>query len=197
MQAIWPNSAHREDPTQVELVRLAKQRDSAAWSAIYAQHYDSVFRYLFGRLGRKEESEDLTSQVFLEALRSIDSYSDRGKPLAAWLFGIARNLVNNQFRNVNRRGEAEPLGDDDIEDRKSTIGDLQAESLDLIAGINELTRDQRETIILRFYVGLSAREVAGLLGKTEQAIYALQVRALATLRRLLGEERGSREESAA
>jgi RNA polymerase sigma-70 factor (ECF subfamily) len=197
MQATWPNSAHREGLAQRELVKLAKQRDSAAWSTIYAQHYDSVFRYLFGRIGRKEEAEDLASQVFLEALRSIDSYADRGKPLAAWLFGIARNLANNQFRSTRRRGETDSLDEADVEDGTAVIGDLRAESLDLIAGINELTKEQRETLVLRFYVGLSAKEVGLVIGKTEQAVYALQVRALAALRRILGDDLDNREESAA
>jgi RNA polymerase sigma-70 factor (ECF subfamily) len=197
MQATWPNSAHREGLAQRELVKLAKQRDSAAWSTIYAQHYDSVFRYLFGRIGRKEEAEDLASQVFLEALRSIDSYADRGKPLAAWLFGIARNLANNQFRSTRRRGETDSLDEADVEDGTAVIGDLRAESLDLIAGINEITKEQRETLVLRFYVGLSAKEVGLVIGKTEQAVYALQVRGLAALRRILGDDLDSREESAA
>ena len=187
MQATWPNPTHREGLAELELVKLAKQRDSAAWSTIYSQHYDSVFRYLFGRLGRREEAEDIASQVFLEALRSIDSFADRGKPLAAWLFGIARNLANNQFRSSRKR-QTESLGDDDVEDGNASIGDLKAESLDLIACINKLTKEQRETLVLRFYVGLSAREVGVVLGKTEQAIYALQVRGIAALRRLLGDD---------
>jgi len=187
MQATWPKPTHREGLAELELVKLAKQRDSAAWSTIYSQHYDSVFRYLFGRLGRREEAEDIASQVFLEALRSIDSFADRGKPLTAWLFGIARNLVNNQFRSSRKR-QTESLGDDDVEDGNASIGDLKAESLDLIACINKLTKEQRETLVLRFYVGLSAREVGVVLGKTEQAIYALQVRGIAALRRLLGDD---------
>jgi RNA polymerase sigma-70 factor (ECF subfamily) len=198
MQATWPNSAQRENLSQAELVKLAKQRDSAAWSTIYSLQYEGVFRYLFGRLGRKEEAEDLASQVFLEALRSIDSFDDRGKPLAAWLFGIARNIANSQFRNSGKRGATEPLGDRDLEDPKAFIGDLRAESMDLIDGINGLTKEQRETLVLRFYVGLSAKEAGEILGKTEHAIYALQVRAIASLRRLLGEGSSeSREESAA
>jgi RNA polymerase sigma-70 factor (ECF subfamily) len=186
MQATWPESTYIEGKDDPALLIRAKQRDSAAWSTIYGQHYDGVYRYLFGRLGAKEDAEDVASQVFLEALRSIDSFTDRGKPIAAWLFGIARNLANNQFRSANRRRETAGLGeDDDIEDGKATFGDLKAEALDLIAGINELTRDQRETVILRFYVGLSAKEVAFLLDKTEPAVYALQVRAVSALRRIL------------
>jgi RNA polymerase sigma-70 factor (ECF subfamily) len=188
MKATWPQAAPREVLAHPDLVKLAKQRDSAAWSTIYSQHYDPIFRYLYGRLGSKEEAEDLASQVFLEALKSIDSFADRGKPLGAWLYGIARNLANNQFRSQRKRGESDALRDDDVEDSKAIVGDPQAASLDLIAGISELTKEQRETLLLRFYVGLSAKEVAVMLGKTEQAIYALQVRAVAALRRLMSDD---------
>jgi RNA polymerase sigma-70 factor, ECF subfamily len=189
MQATWAESTFHESEDDAELLKLAKQRDSAAWSTLYSLHYDSVYRYLFGRIGSREEAEDIASQVFLEALRSIDSYSDMGKPFAAWLFGIARNLANNLFRNVSRRGElAGLIEEQEAEDGKATFGDLKAEMLDLIAGINQLTKDQRETVVLRFYVGLSAKEVAAVLGKTEPAIYALQVRAVSALRRILHED---------
>jgi len=184
MENEFAQAAHHASLDPRQLVESAVQGDSGAWSEIYLKHYDAIYRYLFGRLGRKEEAEDLASQVFLEALKSIASYKDRGKPLAAWLFGIARNVSNNQFRHP-RRTKTESLNRDDLMDGNVVVPDHHAEMMDLMAGINLLTEDQRETIILRFYVGLSAKEAAGILGKSEHAIYALQVRAIATLRRRL------------
>jgi RNA polymerase sigma-70 factor (ECF subfamily) len=197
MQAVWSRSTGRESLGQRELVALAKQRDSATWSSIYSQHYDAVYRYLYGRLGRREEAEDLAAQVFLEALQSIDSFVDMGRPLAAWLFGIARNLANNSLRRDKRIGPTDSL-DDEVElNAPGLPGGLSADSMDLIAALDGLTKEQRETIVLRFYVGLSARETGQVLGKNENAIYALQVRAIAALRRLTGYEAPSRRESAA
>ena len=197
MQAIWSGSTGRENLGQLELVALAKQRDSATWSSIYSQQYDTMYRYIYGRLGRREEAEDLASQVFLEALQSIDSFVDMGRPLTAWLFGIARNLANNSIRRSQRMGPTDSLDTEEV-DRKAPglPGGLSADSLDLIAALDALTKEQRETIVLRFYVGLTAKEAGQVLGKNEPAIYALQVRAIAALRRMTGYET-QRKESAA
>ena len=197
MQVAWSSPSPSENLRQRELVALAKQRDSAAWSSIYSENYDAVYRYIYGRLGRREEAEDLASQVFLEALQSIDSFKDMGRPLVAWLFGIARNLANSTARRSKRVGRTDsPV--EEIESGVTVLPDgLSSDSLDLIAGLDGLTKDQRETLVLRFYAGLSAKEVAQVLGKSEQAVYALQVRAIASLRRLIGDEAGERRESAA
>jgi RNA polymerase sigma-70 factor (ECF subfamily) len=197
MQIAWPGTTGREDLAQRELITLAKQRDSAAWSSIYSQHYDSIFRYVYGRLGRREEAEDLAAQVFLEALQHIDSFVDTGKPLAAWLFGIARNLANNNVRRSKRVENRESLEDEDLEPVNGHVSGPSAESLDLLAGLDKLTKDQKEVIVLRFFVGLSAKETGEIVGKTELAVYALQVRALVALRKQIGDETDLPRESVA
>jgi RNA polymerase sigma-70 factor, ECF subfamily len=198
MQALWSGATGRENLSQRELVALAKQRDSATWSSIFSEHYDVVYRYIFGRLGRKEESEDLASQVFLEALQGIDSFTDMGRPLGAWLFGIARNLANSSARRTSRLGQTESLDADGASDHIPQLpGGLSAESIDLITGLDGLTKEQREVLVLRFWVGLSAKEVGRVLSKKEPAIYALQVRAIASLRRIIGYDSRERKEAAA
>jgi RNA polymerase sigma-70 factor (ECF subfamily) len=201
MQWAIPQVTGRAGLSQSELVELARQRDSAAWSEIYSQNYTRVYRYLFGRLGHKELAEDLAAQVFLEALQSIDSYRDRGLPLLAWLYGISRNLLRNGARKAGRTGEADALTLDDATEKHRagiTPGGLDIESLDLVRGMEKLSKDQREVIVMRFFVGMSAKETGAILGKTEQAVYSLQVRAIAALRRTIGDDaRASSKESAA
>jgi RNA polymerase sigma-70 factor (ECF subfamily) len=201
MQWAIPQVTGRAGLSQSELVGLARQRDSAAWSEIYSQNYTPIYRYLFGRLGRKELAEDLAAQVFLEALQSIDSYRDRGLPLLAWLYGISRNLIRNGARKAGRTGEADAVTLDDATEKHRagiTPGGLDIESLDLVRGMEKLSKDQREVIVMRFFVGMSAKETGAILGKTEQAIYSLQVRAIAALRRTIGDDaRASSKESAA
>lgn len=190
MQWTLPGTHSRVAPRQDELILRAKQRDSAAWSEIYSQNYLSVYKYIYGRLGRKEEAEDLAAQVFLEAMQSIDAYKDMGRPLIAWLFGIARNLVNGGVRKAKRVESVDAPGEDRVVDSSITtmLGGFSAESLDLIRALDQLTKEQRETLILRFFVGLTAKETSLVVGKSEQAVYALQVRAISTLRRFLADE---------
>jgi RNA polymerase sigma-70 factor (ECF subfamily) len=201
MQRAIPRVTGRAGLSQNELVQLAKQRDSAAWSEIYSQNYAPVYRYIFGRLGRKEMAEDLAAQVFLEALQSIDSYHDRGLPLLAWLYGISRNLIRNGARRAGKTGEAQAVTLDDAAEAHRagvSLGGLDIESMDLVRAMDRLSKDQREVIVLRFFVGMSAKETGAILSKTEQAVYSLQVRAIVALRRTIaGDQRTAAKESAA
>ncbi len=201
MQRVIPNAAGRATLSQDELVRLAKQRDSVAWSEIYSQHYEAVYKYMVGRLGRKEVAEDLAAQVFLEALQSIDTYKDQGRPLLAWLYGISRNLIRSGARRSRRGQQADQViqGQAEEDQRVSiSMGSLGVESLDLARGLETLSKDQREVLILRFFVGMSAKETGQIVGKTEQAVYSLQVRGIAGMRRAMAGELGSsRKERAA
>jgi RNA polymerase sigma-70 factor (ECF subfamily) len=60
--------------------------------------------------------------------------------------------------------------------------------MDLLKGLECLTNEQREALVLRFLGGLSAKETGLVMGKTENAVYSLQVRAIATLRRLMSDQ---------
>jgi RNA polymerase sigma-70 factor (ECF subfamily) len=185
MDATISGFTGRENCTEDELVMLARQRDAATWSEIYVQNYTRVYSYVYGYLGLKEESEDLAAQVFLEAMQSIESYRDMGRPLIAWLYGIARNLIRARAKSARKAKETLEKQTAELEREPHSQGGISPDMLDLIEGLGSLTSDQRETLVLRFFVGLSAREAGALMGKTENAIYALQVRGLSTLRHLI------------
>ena len=105
MDATLSGLTGRENCTEEELVQLARQRDAATWSEIYVQNYTRVYGYAYGYLGLKEDAEDLAAQVFVEAMQSIDSYRDMGRPLIAWLYGIARNLIRERAKRARRARE--------------------------------------------------------------------------------------------
>ena len=60
---------------------------------LYEESYEKVARYIFVRIGNQHEAEDLASETFLRALRSLDSYQERGLPMEAWVFKIAHNII--------------------------------------------------------------------------------------------------------
>src|SRR5688572_10328707 len=91
--------------TEEELVASAKAKDGAAWTELYNRHFEQLYRYAYAKLGSREQAEDIAAQVFLNALKSIDQFDYRGKPLLAWLYRIASNLVLQEVRS-RRRGES-------------------------------------------------------------------------------------------
>ncbi len=88
-------------PTESELVALAVRRDAAAFGQLYELHLDSIYRYIYYRVGNAAEAEDLTEQVFLKAWEHIAAYDQRGLPFAAWLYRVAHNLVVD-YRRTRR-----------------------------------------------------------------------------------------------
>jgi RNA polymerase sigma-70 factor (ECF subfamily) len=172
--------ANPEDDGQLLVGRL-KARDSRAWASAFDSYYPMLCRYARARLGSEADAEDVASQVFLKALESIDRYNYRDRPLMAWLYTIARNLVNERYRRDARRA-ALPIEAADVE--QAPDADLAA-GIDLRNAVKDLRDEQRETIILRFSLGLSIRQTAEVMSKTEGAVHSLQVRAVEHLRRKL------------
>jgi RNA polymerase sigma-70 factor (ECF subfamily) len=173
---------------QQELIRRAKECDSSAFAKIYEYYYEDVYNYIYHRVPGASVTEDLTAEVFLRVLESIDSYTFRGVPLAVWLFRIARNLIADYFRRGPglvevplKEGVLPPeAGADDVFERELT-------QQQLVRALSNLTEDQQDVIILRFVDGFSATDVAQILGKSKGAIHSLQHRALNSLNRVLEE----------
>jgi RNA polymerase sigma-70 factor (ECF subfamily) len=169
------------------LVGRAQQGDQAAFAEIYEQHQPAVFRYVYYRVADVSVAEDLTSAVFTRLVEKIDGYRYRGRPLLAWIYTIARNVVVDYHRRAER-SRVVPLDTqlaDDSLDVERAVERRLAESR-LAAAMAELTEEQRQVILLRFIEGMSCEEAGRLLDKSTGAVKALQHRALAALARILG-----------
>jgi RNA polymerase sigma-70 factor (ECF subfamily) len=178
---------------EARLIRLAQQGDAGACAALYDRHYDAVFRYCYYRVEDVSLAEDLASEVFVRMVEKLDTFRVRGRPLLAWLYTIARNLVTDAYRN-NGRADHVPL------DRASTVSmdgetalmqrvDRRLSADCLAVAMERLTCEQRQVILLKFIEDLNNTQVARLMSKSEGAIKSLQHRALHALRRALEKER--------
>jgi RNA polymerase sigma-70 factor, ECF subfamily len=151
--------------------------ENPAWTELYDRHHTQLWRYAFVRTGNRDLADDIAAHAFSEAASSIHRYHDRGRPILAWLYAIARNLVSKQARRSSREvlvTNAEPSGGAPEE---------RLDALVLAEALQRLTSDQREVVALRFYAGYSTREIAAAMRKREAAVYSLEVRAIAALRR--------------
>ncbi len=168
------------------LVRRAQQRDQQAFTQLYEEHFDKIYRYVALRIGDKVEAEDITQQVFLKALQSISSFRWKGIPFSAWLFRIAHNQVVDYLRKKTK------LATVPIDESKTSFGSdpqlLIEQKLNieqLISATKRLTEAQREVISLRFAGELSIAEVARVMDKGQGAVKALQHSAIVTLRKVV------------
>lgn len=172
-----------------QLIERAKQHDPEAISELYNRHVDQIYQYVRSRTGETAVAEDITADVFLRALESLATYDDHGVPFAAWLYRIAQARVIDYWRRTQRRATV-PFDDLDLPEWSAGDDVANADILQqglLQAGLQQITEDQRQVIVLKFVRGLSNAEIAQIMGKTEGAIKALQRRGLEALARLLKE----------
>ena len=168
------------------LVAEAQAHSQEAWAQIYDQHYRKIFDYCYRRIGDRASSEDLASDVFLEALRGIRRYRYRGVPFSAWLYRIAHNLTADFLRRRMLQPTV-PLVNEDDNPRLRAPDETAAVAAqcDVQEAIQQLTDDQQQVVLLRFFHGLSHDEVAQIMGRRPGAVRVLQNRALTALRRAM------------
>lgn len=183
-----PDAAVRR---MMDLVERAQGGEAEAFGQLYDHYADTVYRYIYYRVGGRATAEDLTSETFLRALRRIGTFTWQGRDFGAWLVTIARNLVADHFKSSRFRLEITTGEMLDANEVESSPEDSVLESLSnaaLLEAVRKLNPQQQECVTLRFLQGLSVAETARIMGKNEGAIKTLQYRAVRTLARLLPED---------
>ena len=167
------------------LVRRAQHRDQEAFAQLYEEHFDKIYRYVTLRIGNETEAEDMTQQVFLNALQSISSFKWKGIPFSAWLFRIAHNQVVDYLRSKKRT--AVPLNESlaSNDNNPQLVVEQKLDIEQLLLATKQLTEAQREVISLRFAGERSIAQVAKAMGKSQGAVKALQHSAIVALRKTL------------
>jgi RNA polymerase sigma-70 factor (ECF subfamily) len=174
---------------EAALVVQAVKGDSDAFGVLYIRYMDPIYRYIFFRIGEELEAEDLTEEVFVRAWEALPSYQIGEYPFTSWLYRIAHNLIIDH----HRKRKPEKVVDLDLyhssgqshEDRLVAKQDAAR----LADAIQLLDDEEQQVLILRFIEGLSHREVALAIGKSEGASRIIQHRALTALYKYLSNQK--------
>ncbi len=177
MSAAKEESEAADPGSKVELDR--------AFEELYRAHLRDVYSYAYYRVGNHHDAEDLTEQAFLQAYRHFERArrESNGRPLRPWLIRIAHNLASNYHRDRARRPQAaleavEPPADPH---RTEQIVEGREELRLVMQRLERLSDDRREALIMRFALGMSNREIARALGRTDGATKVLIHRAIKQL----------------
>jgi RNA polymerase sigma-70 factor (ECF subfamily) len=184
-----PSSPSRQERTAAlrSLVDRAAKGDSEAFGGIYDLLIDEVYRYFYYHLGSPHDAEDLASRTFMRAWRAIPRFSWRGRPFESWLFTLARNQLMDFYRE--RRGQTAPLDEMRPDPTPGPEGRAlaNAEAEATRQALARLTEEQRQVLVLKFYMEKDNHEIAQIMGKREGTVRALQMRALQAMRRHLAD----------
>jgi RNA polymerase sigma-70 factor (ECF subfamily) len=161
-------------------VRRAKEGDEDAMRFLYLRYADNVYGYVCSIVRDEHEAEDVTQQIFAKLLTALQRYEPRSVPFSAWILRIAHNASIDSMR-ARRAVPCEEVRSPELEDASVA----RDRATDLQEAIAKLPEEQREVIVMRFVLGLSPREIAERIGRSEDAVHGLQHRGRITLRREL------------
>jgi RNA polymerase sigma-70 factor (ECF subfamily) len=173
VRKMWENDAL---PAQTET-----PLDAPTLETLYERHVRSIYRFIYSKVGNREEAEDLTSQVFLKAVRGIDSSRD---VLSAqgWLFQVARTTIADHWRSVYqlRANSLDDLLDAGLElpAEEQARTDTGATDRRVERILAQLPERYREVLTYRFLRNYSIKETAIALGISEANVKVIQFRAL-------------------
>ena len=155
--------------------------DVQEFQTFYQENLGLIYRYVFSKVGNREEAEDLTSQIFIKAVNGVDH--ERGpQSTQKWLFQVARTTIADYWR-VHYRVSTSSLEElleagweGPAEEEPSIISSRPVERVQRI--LQALPEHYREVLTCRFLLNLSIKETAVRMGLTDANVKVLQFRAL-------------------
>jgi RNA polymerase sigma-70 factor (ECF subfamily) len=172
------------EATLDDRLALEARSDSEAFARLYERHVGRIYRYLRARGANDEAAAELSAVTFERALTHIHSYRPGKSAFGGWLVAIARNaFIDATRRHANRSADLAEAADLVSADRSPEDTAIAAEERRWILGfVARLPDVQRDALALRFAAGLSSREIAVVIGKSEAATKKLLTRSLAVLK---------------
>lgn len=168
------------------LVHDSRNGERAAFGILYDRYLDKIYRFIYYKTWNKEIAEDITSDVFHKAFERLHSFDSTKGTFSAWIYRIARNTIIDHYRTQKKTVPIEDvfdLGEDDRtideQDTLLTLGKVEE-------FMKTLTARQRELITLRIWEELPYREIAEIIGGTEDSVKMAFSRTMKDLREKCG-----------
>lgn len=176
------------------LIKKAQKGEADAFGILYDQYLPKIYRFVRVKVSQREEAEDLTHQAFLNAWKNIGEYTPQGYTFGSWLYRIARNIITDHYRR-SKPGDISldesllpmnlhPQDTDSIE----TIADINIKQQAIFDAVRGLKETEQDVIIMRFIEGMSVKETAETIQKTESATKVIQHRVIKQIREILDEK---------
>jgi len=162
---------------------MAKENNSRSeFTILYDQYVDKIYRFIYYKTHHKETAEDLTSVAFVKALNSFSSFDQNKGGFSAWIYKIARNTVIDFYRSKKTLINIDDVWDlSDNQDIEREV-DASLKLAEVKKYLKKLSVEQRDVVILRVWEGLSYKEIAAVLGKSENGCKMMFFRTIKKLK---------------
>jgi RNA polymerase sigma-70 factor, ECF subfamily len=159
----------------------AAQKDPRRFADLYEANFERVYAFIARRVRDRADAEDLTAEVFHQALANLKKFEWRGVPFSAWLYRIASNAIADRWQRLSREHSGSGAEDPPAPHDLASPEEIEKRAR-LFRLMSDLPEDQRRVIEMRFALGKSIAEIARELGRTDGAVKQLQFRAIRALR---------------
>ncbi len=194
-----------QDETEAQFIARLVARDEAAFNQLVTGYERRVFALVYRMLGRRDEAEDLSQEVFVQVFKAIDQFRGESK-LSTWIYRIAVNLCKNKTKYLARRHAGDQDDVDAMAERVPfsaakgvSVGDVsrpdelvEGMQLELVVkrAIGQLEPDFREVLVLRDVEDLSYEEIAAVTGLPDGTVKSRIHRARGQLRAIVEKAMG-------
>ncbi len=155
---------------EATLIRQCQQGDLSQFGTLYESYVEKIYQFTYFKVHHKETAEDLTSRIFMKAMKAIGQFNEQKASFKTWLYQIARNTIIDHYRQhkeTRNIDDAWDISDQKVNIERDTDFQMKLESIQKY--MDKLKPEQREIILLRVWGGHSFKEIAEIMGKTEAA----------------------------
>jgi RNA polymerase sigma-70 factor (ECF subfamily) len=169
----------------------AAQKDPARFTELYEENFERVYAFVLRRVHDRADAEDLTAEVFQQALAKLAQFEWRGVPFVAWLYRIAANAMADRWQRMSRE-RGNPVTEDASGQREVLDVDKIERHAQIFRLVKALPYEQRRVVEMRFAEEKSIREIAKELRRSAGAVKQLQFRGIQTLRAQMNRKPGKK-----
>lgn len=189
MKSVNPAYHHSNEQLLIELEWIkSAQTEPGKFAPLYNKYYDQIHGYVIQKLNDIDVARDVTSQVFLKAMKYIKGYKYQGVPFSSWLYRIAKSEINQSFRDRKKRLSV-PFESYQVATFMETFKDeeleMNKEKLKFV--LNKLSKNEKELINLRYFQFYAYKEIAEMLDISENNAKVKTFRVLNKLKKLFKE----------
>ncbi len=182
------------DIKEKALLYRAHAGDRGAAGTLYEHYYRDIYSYIFYRVSSASTTEDLSAEVFVRMIRHLPGFLDQGKPFISWLYGLAKQVIEDYRSNHKELISAKNITGDRSNGKAAPSNGRSRAYNDQAAlgcfqqALQHLSEAHKEIIIHRFVEGRSVQDIADLTNQSEGAVRSLQLSALQSLEEALVKE---------
>ncbi len=158
------------DKDEKEIILLCQKGDLNQFTNLYEKYVKKIYNYVFYKTSHQAVSEDIVSDIFLQALKSIDKFDIKKGYFSAWLYKISQNKINDYYRSRKVNYSLEEIWSLKADINVAKDYQDQEDKKLLYQAVKKLKASQQELIILRVLQGLSYKEISQITKKSEGAL---------------------------